>query len=105
VFCGFIFVLIVLSLLANLNLITNNKIYTKEISDQRIIKKIATQSPKVAITFDDGPNSLITPKILTILEQEQVRATFFVLGSNAEKYPRLLADISNQHHQIGNHGY
>lgn len=59
----------------------------------------------VALTFDDGPNDSSTVKILDILNKYKVKATFFVLGSMAEKYPAVLKRINDDGHEIGNHSY
>ncbi|MFF7881808.1 polysaccharide deacetylase family protein [Streptomyces sp. NPDC020794] len=57
----------------------------------------------VALTFDGGP-SLTTPKLLDILKQEDLHATFFVQGKgHIEKYPEILRRISHEGHEIGNH--
>jgi peptidoglycan-N-acetylglucosamine deacetylase len=60
---------------------------------------------QVAITFDDGPDPRWTPKILDILKAANVKATFFVVGVNAERYPDLVRRIVNEGHEIGNHTY
>lgn len=61
---------------------------------------------KVAyLTFDDGPSSNITPQILKVLEEEGVKATFFVLGSRVELYPELLRQEYEAGHYIANHSY
>src|SRR5260370_16199582 len=60
---------------------------------------------QVAITFDDGPDPGWTPKILDILKAANVKATFFVVGVNAERYPALVRRIFNEGHEIGNHTY
>src|SRR5213596_268615 len=60
---------------------------------------------QVAITFDDGPDPRWTPKILDILKAASVKATFFVVGVNAERYPALVRRIVNEGHEIGNHTY
>ncbi|HMJ64452.1 MAG TPA: polysaccharide deacetylase family protein, partial [Candidatus Binatia bacterium] len=60
---------------------------------------------QVAITFDDGPDPRWTPKILDILKAANVKATFFVVGVNAERYPALVRRIVNEGHEIGNHTY
>ena len=57
------------------------------------------------LTFDDGPSSKITPQILKILEEENVKATFFVLGNMAEKNPDILKQEYEAGHYIANHGY
>lgn len=59
----------------------------------------------VYLTFDDGPDDKITPQILDILKQEDVKATFFVLGVNVEQNPDVLLRIFNEGHAIGNHSY
>jgi len=60
---------------------------------------------QVAITFDDGPDPRWTPKILDILKGANVKATFFVVGVNAERYPALVRRTVNEGHEIGNHTY
>jgi peptidoglycan/xylan/chitin deacetylase (PgdA/CDA1 family) len=67
--------------------------------------KIASDRKVVALTFDDGPNPDATPLILDTLAEKGVRATFFVLGSHAERWPELVRRISHEGHQLGNHGY
>lgn len=59
----------------------------------------------VALTFDDGPNSGETQRILRILQREKVKATFFVLGTNVEKYPGIVARAAAEGHQIAVHSY
>jgi peptidoglycan/xylan/chitin deacetylase (PgdA/CDA1 family) len=59
----------------------------------------------VSITFDDGPNPRATPVILDVLRREQVRATFFVLGRHADRWPELVRRMADEGHQIANHGY
>jgi peptidoglycan/xylan/chitin deacetylase (PgdA/CDA1 family) len=60
---------------------------------------------RIALTFDDGPASPFTEQILDILRDQQVPATFFVCGRNAERCPELLRRISAEGHAIGNHTY
>ncbi|WHH58625.1 polysaccharide deacetylase family protein [Petroclostridium sp. X23] len=57
------------------------------------------------LTFDDGPTPDITPKILEILKNNQINATFFVIGSLAEKNPDLIKKHIEEGHMIGNHTY
>jgi peptidoglycan/xylan/chitin deacetylase (PgdA/CDA1 family) len=59
---------------------------------------------EVALTFDDGP-SPYTAQVLDILRRDHVRATFFLCGANAERYPELVRRIRAEGHQIGNHTY
>jgi peptidoglycan/xylan/chitin deacetylase (PgdA/CDA1 family) len=60
---------------------------------------------RVALTFDDGPNPEATPRILDALADHRVRATFFILGAHAERWPDLVRRVALEGHQIGNHGY
>uniref|UniRef100_I2Q3D6 Glycosyl transferase n=1 Tax=Desulfovibrio sp. U5L TaxID=596152 RepID=I2Q3D6_9BACT len=63
-------------------------------------------TPKtVALTFDDGPDPKFTPRVLDILKEEDVKATFFIIGGNGEKNPELLRRIYAEGHDIGNHTY
>lgn len=59
----------------------------------------------MALTFDDGPDSLYTGYILDVLKEKNVKATFFVLGSNVKNNPDLLKRIREEGHEIANHGY
>ncbi|MBM3663514.1 MAG: polysaccharide deacetylase family protein [Actinobacteria bacterium] len=63
----------------------------------------APGEPVVALTFDDGPDPRWTPQILDILAENDVTATFFVLGRVAQQYPELLDRIVREGHRIGNH--
>ncbi|MCX7920147.1 MAG: polysaccharide deacetylase family protein [bacterium] len=71
----------------------------------RVIWAGNNQNKYIALTFDDGPNPKYTPKVLKILEQEQVRATFFLIGHHAEQQPELVKQIHLAGHEIGNHTY
>jgi peptidoglycan/xylan/chitin deacetylase (PgdA/CDA1 family) len=63
-----------------------------------------TNSPrKLALTFDDGPNPAITPKLLDLLDLYKARATFFVIGKHARECPELLKETAARGHVIGNH--
>lgn len=57
----------------------------------------------VALTFDDGPSPIYTPQILAILKKYHVKATFFVVGMNAEKYPELIKQIHAEGHVVASH--
>jgi cellulose synthase/poly-beta-1,6-N-acetylglucosamine synthase-like glycosyltransferase/peptidoglycan/xylan/chitin deacetylase (PgdA/CDA1 family)/spore germination protein YaaH len=60
---------------------------------------------EVALTFDDGPDPKWTPQVLDILKQKGVKAAFFLVGRNAETYPKLVERIVAEGHEIGNHTY
>ncbi|MDE2141894.1 MAG: polysaccharide deacetylase family protein [Elusimicrobia bacterium] len=62
------------------------------------------EAGEVALTFDDGP-SPYTAQVLDVLKREGVKATFFLCGENAERYPELVRRIRAEGHQIGNHTY
>ena len=57
----------------------------------------------VYLTFDDGPDPIVTPWILDFLKKEGIHATFFCVGENVEKYPEVFARISEEGHVVGNH--
>lgn len=59
----------------------------------------------ILLTFDDGPDEIITPFILERLEEYRARAVFFVVGSKVEETPYLLKLIQAKGHLIGNHSY
>ncbi|MEH7413813.1 polysaccharide deacetylase family protein [Neobacillus drentensis] len=69
-----------------------------------VVKRKET-SEKVAFTFDDGPNPIYTPQLLDLLKKNNIKATFFVVGSKAEKYPELLSRMHAEGHLIGMHNY
>jgi peptidoglycan/xylan/chitin deacetylase (PgdA/CDA1 family) len=58
---------------------------------------------RVAITFDDGPSPTITPRVLEVLRLHDVHATFFLLGTQVEKFPALARDIADAGHDLANH--
>lgn len=60
---------------------------------------------KVAITFDDGPNEDYTELLLQGLKERGVKATFFLLGKEVEKYPEIVKNIEDEGHLIGTHAY
>ena len=59
----------------------------------------------VYLTFDDGPVPEVTPRLLDILREKDVPATFFMVGENAERYPDLVRRVLAEGHRIGNHTY
>lgn len=59
----------------------------------------------IALTFDDGPHPIYTPKILDILRENNIKATFFLIGSKAETWPDIVKQIHDDGHLIGNHTY
>lgn len=64
------------------------------------------KNKKIAyLTFDDGPSVKSTPKILDILKANDIEATFFILGSMAERNPEILKRVNSEGHSIGHHSY
>lgn len=63
------------------------------------------EKQKIALTFDDGPHPSGTPILLDGLAERNVKVTFFVIGENAVKYPKLLTREAEEGHIIGNHTY
>jgi len=70
-----------------------------------VVSRGVTGKPLVALTFDDGPDPVTTPALLALLAQRNIRATFFVIGWRAAKYPELIDAILDGGHSIGNHSY
>lgn len=80
-----------------------NTDYTEAV--QYVSGTIKAESPKIAITFDDGPSHICTSALLDGLKERGVKATFFLIGQNAEKNPELVKRIDAEGHLIGNHTY
>ena len=68
-------------------------------------ERASTEKKKIALTFDDGPNPQYTPEMLAALKERNVKATFFLLGEEVEKYPEIVKQIQEEGHLIGNHSY
>lgn len=70
---------------------------------RRVLRK-GDASNRIALTFDDGPDPVYTPRILDILARWGVPATFFVVAENARKCPEVIRKIVDQGHEVGSHG-
>ena len=75
-----------------------------ETGKNNVEKIYHSETKRAFLTFDDGPSS-VTNKILDILKQENIKATFFVLGSNVEAKPELVKRMYDEGHFVANHGY
>ncbi|MBC8320301.1 MAG: polysaccharide deacetylase family protein [Bacteroidetes bacterium] len=64
-----------------------------------------TTKKEIALTFDDGPHPVITPKLIELLDSYNTPATFFCTGKNAVANPKIVTTIINKGHLIGNHSY
>ena len=62
-------------------------------------------SGDVCLTFDDGPHPEATPRLLDLLREQQVPATFFLIGREAEKYPDIVRRMAAEGHAVGNHSF
>lgn len=60
---------------------------------------------RILLTFDDGPDPEVTPRVLDVLERHGHRAIFFIIGSKAEAHPDLVREIVRRGHIVGNHTY
>jgi len=69
------------------------------------IDQIGAADNKIAVTFDDGPDIRWTPKILDILKEKNVPATFFVIGVDASQFPQIVKREYAEGHDVGNHTY
>jgi peptidoglycan/xylan/chitin deacetylase (PgdA/CDA1 family) len=59
----------------------------------------------IAITFDDGPNPELTPRLLDMLKERGLKATFFVVGQNVEEYPGIVTRMASEGHEVANHSW
>ncbi|WP_107924369.1 polysaccharide deacetylase family protein [Lysinibacillus parviboronicapiens] len=71
----------------------------------QIVWEVKTQKKIIALTFDDGPHKKYTPEILDLLAKYDAKATFFVVGQNAEKNPEVVLRMYEEGHEIANHTY
>ena len=69
------------------------------------IYRVNVPDKLVALTFDDGPSPVWTPKILDELKAAGIKATFFMLGEHVAKYPDVSRRVVREGHEIGNHTY
>jgi len=70
---------------------------------QTSYSRVPTSQKLIALTFDDGPHGTNTPRLLDILKKRNVKATFYVVGTNSKRYPAILRRMIAEGHEIGNH--
>lgn len=70
---------------------------------QRIVWSVQTDGPRAALTFDDGPHPDLTPRILDILHDHGIAATFMAMGHAAEQHPELIQLVDGAGHEVGHH--
>ena len=84
-----------------IDLVTNKSVGTHN----AVFYKGPTNKKKAALTFDDGPDDVYTPKILDILNEKKIQATFFVIGQQIRNASEIVKRIVNEGHEIGNHSW
>src|SRR5271165_4852101 len=67
--------------------------------------QVRVDQPYIAMTFDDGPSSANTPRLLEILKQRNIKATFFLIGQNVASNPDIVRRILADGHEVGNHSW
>lgn len=67
--------------------------------------RVSVSEPYVAMTFDDGPHPQNTPRLLDMLRERNIKATFYVIGRSVDLYPSITRRIVAEGHEIGNHTY
>jgi peptidoglycan/xylan/chitin deacetylase (PgdA/CDA1 family) len=75
------------------------------LSTPHVIRRGPRRTRAVALTFDDGPHPVFTPRMLDVLARAGVHATFFLIGRAAERFPHLVRSIVDGGHEVGNHTY
>lgn len=83
----------------------NNLPQLTEEGKNNVAKIYKSDTKRVFLTFDDGPSSTVTPKILDVLKAENIKATFFLLGSRVELNPEIVKREYEEGHYIASHGY
>ncbi len=71
----------------------------------RSLSAAAEQRGELALTFDDGPDPQITPRVLDLLDSANAKGTFFVIGQRAEKHPELVREMTVRGHAVENHSH
>jgi peptidoglycan-N-acetylglucosamine deacetylase len=70
-----------------------------------VVHWVPTDQKVVALTYDDGPHPVYTPQLVKILDKYNVKATFFMIGREMDKYPDIVRDVARRGHVIANHTY
>ena len=74
-------------------------------SQTMVYHSVPTETKRIALTFDDGPHPSQTHRILEVLDQYQVKATFFMIGVNVQNYPDAAKEVVSRGHEVGNHTF
>lgn len=68
-----------------------------------VVTDLGRTNSGIALTFDDGPSTYATPKILDTLDKHGVHATFFMIGENARRHPQIAREVAVRGHEVGCH--
>ena len=79
------------------------KSVTGYVLDSSPLSYAGLKDKEISLTFDDGPSPETTPQVLKILKHYNIKATFFILGQNAEKHPEIVRQIVADGHVVANH--
>ena len=74
-------------------------------TERSSFSSIRVDGPYIAMTFDDGPDAKLTPRLLDILKERHIHATFFVLGERVRDHPEILQREIAEGHEVGNHSW
>jgi peptidoglycan/xylan/chitin deacetylase (PgdA/CDA1 family) len=78
----------------------------KELQERKLAEEEKNKSKKIAyLTFDDGPSTKVTPAVLRVLSDYNIKATFFVVGKMVDANPKMMQRIYEEGHAIGHHSY
>ena len=72
---------------------------------KNVVWRINPAKKVIYLTFDDGPNSRVTPLVLDILDRFEVKATFFCVGENVSRFPEVFDEVKRRGHTVGNHTF
>lgn len=81
------------------------KLLFSAVSSRQLLAHGNRDRAQIALTIDDGPDPVNTPRILDIFRDHGVKATFFVVGGAAEQYPNIVKRMKKEGHEVGNHSY
>lgn len=70
-----------------------------------MVWSLPSETPSIFLTFDDGPNPEVTPIVCSLLDKYNAKATFFCVGDNVKKYPKIYQQVIDAGHSIGNHTF
>src|SRR5437868_15332153 len=68
------------------------------------VSSVPVDGPYIALTFDDGPSEKLTPRLLDLLAQHHIHATFFVIGENVSQHPEIVKRARSEERRVGKEG-